>query len=144
MLVEVVIWVLFYAFGLWTGSFVLVAVAENVATVGRITSGSDAHDDEVEYSDHAYEYRQGCVDGVLGVEKEKRDEDHEKTFSMHEADELEVLEDTLPLKLGRQEQACKWDKVDCQDVEERVRGAVIFAKVSEANDRCGQDSNHWE
>lgn len=61
---------------------------------------------------------------------------------MHEADELEVLEDTLPLKLGRQEQACKWDKVDCQDVEERVRGAVIFAKVSEANDRCGQDSNH--
>lgn len=107
-----------------------------------VTTGCNAHDDKIEYSDHAYEYREGCINGVLGVEKEKRDEDHEKTFSMHEADELEVLEDALPLKLRHQEQACKWDEVDCKDVEERVSGGVIFAKVSEPDDRCGKDAKH--
>ena len=107
-----------------------------------VTTGCNAHDDEIKYSDHAYEYREGCINGVLGVEKEKRDEDHEKTFSMHEADELEVLEDALILKLRSQEQGCEWDKVDCQDVEERVSGGVIFAKVSEPDDRCGKDAKH--
>ena len=55
---------------------------------------------------------------------------------------MEVLEDALPLKLRYQEQACKWDKVDSQDVVERVSGAVIFAKEGEADDSCGQDANH--
>ena len=112
--------------------------------MGNIALGCDAHDDQIEDSDHAYENSEGCVDGVLGVEKEKRDEDHEKTLSMEEADELEVLEDTLPLKLRYQEQACERDKVDSQDVEERVSGAVIFAKESKADDRCSQDAYHRE
>ena len=142
MLVKVVVWV-FIFFWLRARSFILVASGENVSTLG-IATGCDAHDDEVEDSNHAYEYREGSINRVLGVEKEKRDEDQEKTFSMHEADELEVLEDALILKLRCQEQGCEWDKVDCQDVEERVSGGVIFAKVSESDDRCGKDSNNWE
>ena len=54
---------------------------------------------------------------------------------MEKANELEVLEDTLPLKLCHQEQAREWDQVDCQDVEEGVSWAVIFAKEGEADDR---------
>ena len=73
VLIEVVVRVLylFFAAGLRIGGFILVAEGEKVVALGHVSLGRDAHDDQIEDSDHAYEDGEGCVDGVLGVEKEK-------------------------------------------------------------------------
>ena len=104
----------------------------------------DAHDEQVEEADEGHQNGHGRVDWVLCVKEEQGDEDHEKSLSIQEAQELEVLEHALPLELGNEEQPSEWEQIEGQNVEEGVRGRIIFTEVRETDDSCGAEAEYDE
>ena len=57
---------------------------------------------------------------------------------------MEVLEHALPLELGNEEQPSEWEHIKGQNVEEGVRGSVIFTEVRETDDSCGAETEYDE
>ena len=57
---------------------------------------------------------------------------------------MEVLEHSLPLELGNEEQSSEWEQIEGQNVEEGVRGRVIFTEVRETDNSSGAESEYDE
>ena len=57
---------------------------------------------------------------------------------------MEVLEHALPLELGNEEQSSKRKQIEGQNVEEGVRGRVIFTEVRETDNSSGAESEYDE